>query len=155
MRRSVWSMAGKRQRLQQHTVCRAVDGTFCRLAAPNVALADTEFNNRFRDHRLLCHQRFQMYGEANLAVRRRKKNRRAASERMPLQIAQNVNEVWSMDFVCDSLANARRIRCLTVADDFSQQLQITSANDCRASGQRCQYREVPRDTRPIPSGAAG
>ncbi len=40
---------------------------------------------------------------------------------MPLQIAQNVNEVWSMDFVSDSLANGRRIKCLTVADDFSHE----------------------------------
>jgi putative transposase len=36
-------------------------------------------------------------GEANLAVRRRKKVRRRASERVPLQLAQDVNEVWSMD----------------------------------------------------------
>ena len=40
---------------------------------------------------------------------------------MPLQIAQSVNEVWSMDFVSDSLANGRRIKCLTVADDFSHE----------------------------------
>jgi putative transposase len=31
-----------------------------------------------------------------------------ASERVPLQLAQNVSEVWSMDFVSDSLANGRR-----------------------------------------------
>jgi putative transposase len=54
-------------------------------------------------------------------VRRRKKVRRPASERVPLQLAQNVNEVWSMDFVSDSLANGRRIKFLTVADDFSHE----------------------------------
>ena len=64
---------------------------------------------------------YRLYSEANLAVRRRKKTRRPASERVPLQIAQNVNEVWSIDFVSDSLANARRIKCLTVADDFSHE----------------------------------
>lgn len=31
------------------------------------------------------------------------------------------NEVWSMEFVMDSLANARRLKCLTVADDFSRE----------------------------------
>jgi len=35
---------------------------------------------------------------------------------VPLQLAQTVNEVWSMDFVSDSLSNGRRIKCLTVAD---------------------------------------
>ncbi len=64
---------------------------------------------------------YRLYSQANLAVRRRKKARRPASERVPLQLAQNVNEVWSMDFVSDSLANGRRIKFLTVADDFSHE----------------------------------
>jgi len=64
---------------------------------------------------------YRLYSEANLAVRRRKKVKRPASERVPLQLAQNVNEVWSMDFVSDSLANGRRIKFLTVADDFSHE----------------------------------
>ena len=64
---------------------------------------------------------YRLYSEANLAVRRRKKARRPATERVPLQLAQNVNEVWSMDFVSDSLANGRRIKFLTVADDFSHE----------------------------------
>jgi putative transposase len=64
---------------------------------------------------------YRLYSEANLAVRRRKKVRRPACERVPLQLAQNVNEVWSMDFVSDSLANGRRIKFLTVADDYSHE----------------------------------
>ena len=64
---------------------------------------------------------YRLYSEANLAVRRRKKVRRPASERVSLQLAHNVNEVWSMDFVSDSLANGRRIKFLTVADDFSHE----------------------------------
>lgn len=40
---------------------------------------------------------------------------------MPLQLATTVNEVWSMDFVSDSLANGRRLKCLTVTDDFSHE----------------------------------
>ena len=62
---------------------------------------------------------YRLYSEANLAVRRRKKVRRQASERVPLRLGQGVNEVCSMDFVSDSLANGRRIKFLTVADDFS------------------------------------
>ncbi len=64
---------------------------------------------------------YRLYSAANLAVRKRKKAKRPASERVPLQIAQSVNEVWSMDFVSDSLANSRRIKCLTVADDSSHE----------------------------------
>ena len=43
--------------------------------------------------------------KTNLAVRRRKKVKRTPNERVPLQIARKVNEVWSMDFVSDSLPN--------------------------------------------------
>jgi putative transposase len=64
---------------------------------------------------------YRLYSKANLAVRRRKKVKRPACERVPLQLARNVNEVWSMDFVSDSLANGRRIKFLTVADDFSHE----------------------------------
>ena len=64
---------------------------------------------------------YRLYCAANLAVRKRKKPKRPTNERMALQIAQTVNEVWSMDFVSDSLANGRRIKCLTVADDFSHE----------------------------------
>lgn len=42
---------------------------------------------------------YRLYRDANLAVRRRKKAKRLWNERVPLQLALTVNEVWSMDFV--------------------------------------------------------
>ena len=77
---------------------------------------------------------YRLYSAANLAVRKRKKVKRAASERVPLQLAQGVNEVWSMDFVSDSLSTGRRIKCLTVADDFSHEC-VSIAVDWGISGQ--------------------
>jgi putative transposase len=64
---------------------------------------------------------YRLYSQANLAVRRRKKGKRAVNERVPLQQARNPNEVWSMDFVSDSLSGGRRLKYLTVADDFSHE----------------------------------
>ncbi len=58
---------------------------------------------------------------ANLVVRRCKKVKRPPNERVPLQIARKVNDVWSMDFVSDSLSKGRRIECLSIADDFSHE----------------------------------
>ncbi len=77
---------------------------------------------------------YRLYSQAKLAVRKRKKVRRAASERVPLTVASRVNEVWSMDFVSDSLANGRRIKCLTVADDFTHEC-VDIAVDYGISGQ--------------------
>lgn len=62
-----------------------------------------------------------LYQEANLSVRKRRKAKRPVSERVPLQLARAVNEVWSMDFVSDSLASGRRIKFLAVADDSSHE----------------------------------
>jgi putative transposase len=52
---------------------------------------------------------YRLYTEANLTVRKRKKVRRPPAERTPLNIATKVNEVWSMDFVSDSLANGLKL----------------------------------------------
>jgi putative transposase len=81
---------------------------------------------------------YQLYSEANLAVRRRKKAKRPASERVPLQLTCSVSEVWSMDFVSASLANGRRIKFLTVADDFSHEC-VDIAVDWGISGQYCEW----------------
>ena len=77
---------------------------------------------------------YRLYSAADLAVRKRKKIKRPSSELVPLQLATAVNEVWSMDFVSDSLANGRRLKCLTVADDFSHEC-VDIAVDYGISGQ--------------------
>ena len=77
---------------------------------------------------------YRLYSAANLAVRKRRKAKRPVSERVPLQLASTVNEVWSMDFVSDSLSTGRRIKCLTVADDFSHEC-VSISVDWGISGQ--------------------
>lgn len=64
---------------------------------------------------------WRLYSEAKLSVKRRKKAKRPMGERTKLSQASRPNEVWSIDFVMDSLANARRLKCLTVADDFTHE----------------------------------
>ena len=78
-------------------------------------LLDPEFPN-------VNHKRvYRLYREANLAVRKRRKAKYPSALRQPLEAAHAPNEVWSMDFVADALAHGRRIRCLTVADDFTHE----------------------------------
>lgn len=77
---------------------------------------------------------YRLYRQANLTVRKRRKAKRPPQERVPLQISKSINEVLSMDFVSDSLANGRRIKCLTVVDDFSKE-SVEIAVDYGISGQ--------------------
>jgi len=64
---------------------------------------------------------YRLYKLADLSVRKRRGKQRLKLERVPLHEFQSVNKVWSMDFVSDSLASRRRIKCLTVTDDFSHE----------------------------------
>ena len=77
---------------------------------------------------------YRLYRAADLAVRKQRKAKRPASERVPLRLASIINDVWSMDFVSDSLVNGRRLKCLTVADDFSHEC-VDIAVDYGISGQ--------------------
>ncbi|MCM8567740.1 IS3 family transposase [Thauera linaloolentis] len=97
---------------------------------------------------------YRLYREANLAVRRRRKARRPASERVALSPADRPNGVWSMDFVSDALANGRRLKCLTVADDFSHECVdivvdhgISGAYVVRMLDQAACFRGYPRAVR--------
>jgi hypothetical protein len=64
---------------------------------------------------------YRLYRLADLSVRKRRGKQRLKLERVPLHECYAINEVWSMDFVSDSLASGRRIKCLTVTDDFSHE----------------------------------
>ena len=64
---------------------------------------------------------YRLYQEAKLSVRRRRKAKRPVGERQRLLAACAPNDTWSMDFVFDALANGRRIKCLTIVDDFTRE----------------------------------
>lgn len=60
---------------------------------------------------------YRLYTEQKLSVKRRKKAKRPITERAELLVPEAANQVWSIDFVMDSLANGRKLKCLTIADD--------------------------------------
>ena len=64
---------------------------------------------------------FRLYQGAGLAVKRRRKRHGVAVEREQLALPSQPNQVWSMDFVSDALANGRRIKVLTIVDDFTKE----------------------------------
>jgi putative transposase len=61
-----------------------------------------------------------LYREEKLAVRRRRGRKRATGQRTPAPLPQARNQRWSMDFVADQLDNGRRLRMLTVVDDYDR-----------------------------------
>jgi putative transposase len=67
---------------------------------------------------------YRIYTAEGLSIRKRKKTKRIGV-RVPLVAAMAVNQTWSLDFVSDAIARpgaiSQRIKCLTVADDFSHE----------------------------------
>lgn len=93
---------------------------------------------------------FRLYRAQGLAVRKRNKGKKYRGERTPLVAATRVNQTWSLDFVSDSLANGRRIKCLTIADDFTHEcidiavdLSMPGAYVTRILDQAARFRGYP------------
>ena len=74
-----------------------------------------------------------LYRQENLMVQKRKRKKVALGDRQPLIRPSRANEVWSMDFVFDRLADGRSLKCLTVVDDCTHE-SVAIAPDRAISG---------------------
>ena len=74
-----------------------------------------------REGYMLNHKKTErIYREERLSLRKKVRRKLPARARVPRERATRVNEVWSMDFVSDSLADGRKFRVLTIIDDFTR-----------------------------------
>jgi len=64
---------------------------------------------------------YRLYRAAELSVRKRRRRKGVMLDRQALYVPTAANEIWSIDFVMDALANGRRIKCLTIVDDFTRE----------------------------------
>lgn len=78
---------------------------------------------------------YRLYRQAGLSLRyKRPRRHKSAAHRQPRVLAQAVNEVWSMDFVCDALFDGRRLRALAIVDNFTRECLAIEV-DQRLSGE--------------------
>jgi len=61
---------------------------------------------------------YRLYRELKLQVRSKRRKKLASQKRGPLEIAQQANQRWSMDFVTVRLEEGRRFRVLTIIDQY-------------------------------------
>lgn len=64
---------------------------------------------------------YRVYKKLGLNILRKRKRRLASRERQNLEVPGKYNEVWSMDFMSDSLFNSRRFRTLNIIDDYNRE----------------------------------
>ncbi len=77
---------------------------------------------------------YRLYHLSGLGVKRRRRRKGLAIERLPLLRPAAPNLTWSMDFVMDALATGRRIKCLTCVDDFTKECLTITVRYFRRSG---------------------
>jgi len=61
-----------------------------------------------------------LYRALNLQLKHRRRKKMAAVVRVPHAKPKRANEIWSFDFVYDAFENGRRLKCLTIVDDYSK-----------------------------------
>ena len=63
-----------------------------------------------------------IYREEGLSLRKKSKKKRYKNDlRVPLDLPSATNDLWSMDFVSDQLADSDRFRSLTIVDVFTKE----------------------------------
>ena len=69
-----------------------------------------------------------IYKAEGLEVRTKKRKKRATQKRVSLPVASAPQERWSMDFMCDRLANGRPFGILTVVDQYTRTCPLLLAD---------------------------
>jgi len=68
-----------------------------------------------------------VYQELGLSLRRRKRRKRPSHLRVVMAEPSRPNERWSMDFIFDQMLTGRRMKCLSIGDDFTREALVLEA----------------------------
>lgn len=94
------------------------------LVAKHPAIGFWQSYHRIRNKGFVWnHKRvYRVYTDLRLNIRRRSKKRLPARIKQALYQPEVMNEVWSIDFMSDTLWDGRRYRLLNIVDDYNREL---------------------------------
>jgi len=91
-----------------------------------------------------------IYREEGLSLRKRKRKKTAAINRVILSAPERPNERWSMDFVTDSIVTGRRFRALVIVDDYSRECPVIEVDTSLGGAKVVSVLERLAETRGLP-----
>lgn len=104
-----------------------------------------------KDGHIWNHKRvYRVYTTMQLNIRRRAKKRLPARAKQTLMQPDAPNQVWSVDFLSDSLWNGRKFRILNIIDDFNREVLSVEADTSLPALRVIRVLEQLRQTRGLP-----
>jgi putative transposase len=89
---------------------------------PAIGFWQSYYRIRLMGHRWNHKRVYRVYTALKLNIRRRAKKRLPARAKQQLFQPETANQVWSLDFMHDSLWDGRSFRMLNVMDDYNRQV---------------------------------
>jgi putative transposase len=93
---------------------------------------------------------YRLYREQGLMVRKRKRKRIGVAERLVRVAPSAPNQSWSMDYVADALIDGRKLRALTIVDDFTRECLAIEVDTSLPGSRVVAVLERLRDLRGLP-----
>jgi putative transposase len=93
---------------------------------------------------------YRLYRDQGLMVRKRKRKRIGLAERLVRALPTAPNQSWSMDYVADALIDGRKLRALTIVDDFTRECLAIEVDTSLPGSRVVAVLERLRDLRGLP-----
>ena len=97
---------------------------------------------------------YRVYTELKMNIRRKMKRRLPERVKQPLNVPEKPNQVWSLDFMTDTMHSGRKFRVLNIIDDFNREaltmisdVSITSARVVNELQMLCDEKGKPEQIR--------
>lgn len=93
---------------------------------------------------------YRVYKQLKLNIRRRAKKRLPTRVKQPLYQPACINEVWSLDYMSDTLWDGRKFRVLNIMDDCSREVLAAEVDTSLPALRLIRTLERLRETRGLP-----
>jgi len=117
---------------------------------PSIGFWQSYHRIRKNGHKWNHKRVYRVYTAMQLNIRRRAKKRLPARAKQTLMQPVAPNQVWSIDFMSDSLWNGRKFRILNIIDDFNREVLCAEADTSLPSLRVIRFLEQLKQTRGLP-----